>query len=222
MHTYFDTMYIKGKVDFMCVIDDSLIVRDLKTGYLVPYNIKYQLYFYALAAIECLDWMPKHIHLSVHYREGEQLFKPTYEDLLVFKEVMTKKLQTNTFFYGSHCARCFEFKNCAFAHKQVKEFIDKKTNFSLDNAKDLIQNKPVIDQYYKTLTDYIKSKKDWDDFQILETKIFYWNKKLMPKIEKLLGCKKLPTPKEAKEMLDIPEDFIKDYTKTTVRLKNEY
>ena len=209
---------ITGKPDFWALMPNGgLVVADLKTGF-APVDAKHQLYFYALALGESLIDMPERYNLYTFTRFKTTNLSANKDTLTEFKTNLIRKLQDWSFNYGAHCGTCHKFKNCHFALQETATNI-KKLKFTKEESVTFIQLKPIIDNFYKVLTDYIKANPDKDSFDIKTIDTLYWDKSKMSLIEDKFGFKKLPTPKEALFMgLDI-EGLYKTTKRTTIKVK---
>ena len=178
-----DTFYsdlVGGYVDFLGYnkTNRSLDVWDLKTGFKpITENQKYQLYFYALGAMNLLkDWDLLTVNACFFTRYATIGYTITLPELLQFKRHVSERIRRMQFNVGNHCKDCFHFKKCVPAHKRVNSLIKKK--MAIQDSKqwgELYAYKPLITKYFdfidSTILDkhYETGKTEIGAFEVYET-----------------------------------------------------
>ena len=199
--------YIIGYVDFIAFNRKlkKITIRDLKTGYKpIADAAKYQLFFYALGAINALRYPIETFDLAFYTRYGIIKHSVTHEELIKFKSYFSRDLAEFSFKFGPHCGDCYQYKGCTFAQLKTRNFI-KKLNLTKDPAITLknMEYKKTIEKYFDLIKEQIIAKceaspsKKWKNFKTNTTTYKYWKKDKLEEIEALVGAKKLPSPSNA-------------------------
>ena len=207
--------FIGGYVDFIGYrrSNRELHIWDLKTGVKPTTEAqKYQLYFYAIGALNYLNNPDvDFITLRFYTRYGVQEYSVLKQELLSFKRHVSEKIRRMEFTVGNHCRDCFYFKKCVTAHKKAKNII--KTTMKKEDTKewgDLFRYRGLISKFYDFVEEEILNKhyethKDKiGPFEVYETRgRKTWIKEKMPLILKMKGLtESVVKPISVKKALD--------------------
>ena len=161
-----DTFYsdiVGGYVDFMGyhAKQKTLHVWDLKTG-LKPTteSQKYQLYFYAIGAMNFLGvYDIVNVVARFYTRYGVIERNIALPELIGFKRHVAERIRRMEFNVGNHCKDCFHFKSCVPAHRRVKRLIQNTTaNPETKEWGELYAFKPLVNKYFEFVEKAILDK----------------------------------------------------------------